>query len=157
MRGLAVLLATAALAPLQFPRADGWHAGTTGSRACPGVPASRCVQAWSWTGTVRWRDCAGCLPHRTLAVLPRDGVLVSATVARERPPVAARRIAWPPRIPAREIGGLEGVPARIGVYQLFARVDASREVGLLVFFGRARPTAAQLARANGRLASGRLG
>jgi len=153
----ATLLATAAVSPLRFPSADGWHAGSTRSQPCPGVPASRCTEAWSWTGTVRWRDCARCLPHRTLAALPPDGVLVSATVAKERPVVAARRIAWPPRIRVGAVGGLEGVPRRIGVYQLFARVDAAREVSLLVFFGRSRPTAAQLARANARLASARLG
>ena len=44
----------------------GWHTGSTAAQACPGMSATRCVQAASWASTIRRRDCAACIPRRTL-------------------------------------------------------------------------------------------
>jgi hypothetical protein len=51
--------------------------------------------------------------------------------------------------------GFEGVPHRYGVYQLFARFGHI-EAYVWAFFGRARPTAGQLAAANAERASAQL-
>lgn len=106
---------------------------------------------------MRWRDCENCVPHSTLSALPLNGMIVTVTHVRELPAVAKRRIAWPPRIRASEVGGgMEGVPRRFGVYQLFARLPSGDEVTVWAFFGQARPTKVQLAAANARLRSVRL-
>ena len=149
--------ATSVLAPAQFAPAKGWHVGTGKARACVGASVERCTETWSWTSTVRWRDCRNCAPHKTLAVLPRDGVVITVTRVRKRPIVAKRQVSWPPRIAARGItAGMEGIPRRYGVYQLFARVANHGEVMVWAYFGRSRPTTAQLAAANDRLSASRL-
>ena len=137
-----------------FAAVGGWHVGAGQVHACPGVKASRCVQVTSWASTVPWRDCANCLPHRTIASLPKDGIAIQLLLARESYP-SAKPFVWPPRVTLGDRGGIEGVPARYGVYQRFGRVGAL-EVYAWVFFGRAQPTANQLARANAELASVRL-
>lgn len=151
------LASTTALAPAQFPTAPGWHSGAGKARACVGVSAERCTESWAWTATVRWRDCRSCAPHKTLSILPRDGVVVTVTRVRERPVVARHRILWPPRIAARDVtAGMEGIPHRYGVYQLFVRVADREEVMVWAYFGRSRPTTEQLAKANSRLRAARL-
>ena len=59
---------------------------------------------------------------------------------------------WPPTIRSRDVGGLEGVPPRNGLYQRFARYGRV-EAYVFAFFGRAHPTASQLAAANAELAT----
>ena len=147
-------LATLALLPALFAPHPGWHVGNQTARACPGVSASRCAQAASWAATIHWRGCGFCIPHQTLAALPPDGTILEIQVASERPPVAAAGI-WPPTIRSRDVGGLEGVPRRNGVYQRFARYGRL-EAYVFAFFGRAHPTASQLAAANAELATVRL-
>jgi hypothetical protein len=148
--------ASLALLPALFAAHGGWHTGHDRVHACPGVSASRCVSVESWAATVPWRDCGGCLPHRTIASLPPNGIALQVFVAVEHPLVAKRRIAWPPTIRARDVvAGGEGIASRYGVFQLFARAGA-REVYVWAFFGRAHPTRAQLARANAELATARL-
>jgi hypothetical protein len=149
-------LAVLALLPALFAPGPGWHVGHGSAHACPGVSASRCVQATSWAATIRWRGCGECLPHGTIAALPLDGIALQVTVARERPLVARRTLRWPPLIRARDVtAGFEGVQRRYGVYQLFARVGHV-EAYIWAFFGRARPTAKQLAAANAELRTVRL-
>lgn len=151
------LATTNALAPAQFTPAPGWHSGTGKTRACPGVSAERCTESWAWTSTVRWRDCRSCVPHKTLSVLPRNGVVVTVTRVRERPVFARRQIKWPPRIATRDVtAGMEGIPGRYGVYQLVARLANREEVMVSAYFGRSRPTTEQIAAANGRLRAARL-
>jgi hypothetical protein len=146
--------ASAALSPAHFAQRPGWHVGAGRVHACPGVPRARCVQVTSRASTVPWRDCTECLPHKTLARLPRDGVAIQLTLAREhRPPPGA--LSWPPRLRAGEAQGLEGLPARIGTIQRTGRLGGSY-AGLVVFFGRPHPTPRQLARADAELASARL-
>jgi len=138
-----------------FDRSPGWHVGATAARRCIGVPAGRCTEARSWASTVPFEDCAECLPRKTLAKLAPDGVVIQVTRTLERPPVARRAPVWPPTVRSSQIGSLEGVPPRIGVYQRFVRVGDS-EITMFVFFGRAHPSAAQLEAANDKLSSSRL-
>ena len=151
---LAVLLSVSlasAVPPIQFPAAPGWNAGTGAARSC-GTPTKRCSESWAWTSTVKWRDCRECLPHKTLAILPRDGIIVTVTRVHQRPIFAKRVIAWPPRInPDRVTAGLEGVPARFGVYQSYARLRYGDEINVWAFFGCSKPSASQIAAANARL------
>lgn len=147
-------LATLALLPPLFAPQPGWHVGNQTPRACPGVSASRCAQASSWAATIPWRGCGFCIPHQTLAALAPNGTILEIQVATERPSVAAAGI-WPPTIRSGDVGGLEGVRRRNGVYQRFARYGRV-EAYVFAFFGRAHPTASQLADANTELATVRL-
>jgi hypothetical protein len=100
---------------------------------------------------VSYHDCGNCVPpHRTLAVLPPDGIVIQELNGRERPSRIASR-SWPPRIRAGEVTGpFEGEPPRYGVFQFSGRTG-SIERSLFVWFGRSHPTAQQLARANAEL------
>ena len=153
----AALAATSVLGPPRVAPATGWYSGTGSARACVGVASERCTESWAWTATVRWRDCRSCVPRRTLSILPRDGVAVTVTRVRERPVAARREIEWPPRIAVGAVAaGMEGIPRRYGVYQLFARLANRDEVMVWAYFGRSRPTSAQLAAANRRLRAARV-
>ena len=157
MRLLAVaLLAGSVLAPVRFAARPGWLVGAGKVHACPGVSPARCRDVWSWASSVPWRDCAGCLPHRTVARLPADGVAIQISLAIEHPIVARRRLTWPATVRASDVvAPFEGLPSRIGVYQRFARLGRY-EVYLWVFFGRSRPRARQLAAAIAELRTARL-
>jgi hypothetical protein len=145
------------LGPVQFPSGTGWHLRTGTVHACPGVSASRCSQVVSLASTTRWRDCLGCLPHRTLAPIPAGGIAIQVTVAIERPVRVVRTFAWPPQVNGAGVhAGFEGLPSRIGVYQASTLIG-TREVSVFVWFGRGRPTVSQLNRANIELRHARLG
>jgi hypothetical protein len=120
-----------------------------------GVSPQRCRQVTSWAATVPWRDCADCLPHKTVGTLPPGGIAIQITLARvtSPPPRWMRRIAWPPRVhPADVVAGFEGLPGRIGVYQSSVLVGRY-QVAVWAFFGRGRPTPSQLRAANAELAA----
>lgn len=143
---LATLAAAASpLAPqFHFTPAAGWLIGI-----------SSAPQRWSWTSTVRLKDCAGCVPHKTLPTLPPDGIIVYAHVSQNRP--RRPEPAWPPTIRLTNVsGGIEGVPSRYGVYQVLAKTSTGGEAYVFVYFGRAHPTRGQIAEANSRLASAGL-
>jgi len=145
-----------ALVPVTFPARPGWYTGRAPAHACPGVSVRRCVQAESWASTTPFRDCAGCFPHRTLARLPRDGVVIQLTLAVEHPTVLRRALRRPLTIRASEVSGpFEGAPARIGVFQTSGRIGRY-ELLAIVFFGRLRPTTRQLAAANAELRAAHL-
>jgi len=147
----------ASLVPVRFAPAIGWHLRRNSVHACPGVSASRCSQVTSVASTIRWRDCVECLPHRTLTAMPGAGIAIQITVAIEHPVRAVRTFAWPPRVGQAEVhAGYEGLPRRISVYQGSTLVR-KREVSLFVWFGRSKPTAHQLRRANAELRRARLG
>jgi len=153
---LSVGASAATLPPLKFAAKPGWYVGVGKARACPGVAAAKCTQVTSWASTVRWRDCADCLPHKTVAALPAGGVAIQVTLIRENPVVAKETLAWPPQIRVADlVSPFEGLPPRIGVYRKFARVG-SREVFIVVLFGQARPTASQIARATAELRTAKL-
>jgi hypothetical protein len=89
-------------------------------------------------------------------VLPPDGIVIQLTNARERPEHGLRESWPPPRLRLAQIHRpFEGAAARIGVIQLAARSSTGVEHFLFVWFGRARPTARQLLRANAELRTGR--
>ena len=108
------------------------------------------MEVSGWAATVPLRDCAACLPHRTLATLPPSGIIIQLKNVRERPLRAAPG-AWPPRITRTDVSaGFEGVPRRFGVVQKFIRSRGIEHV-LWIWFGRAKPTTSQLAAANEQL------
>jgi len=149
---LRVAIRSLIVVPALFLPHAGWHAGQEPAHGCPGVTANRCVLAASWAATIPWRGCGWCIPHGTIAALPPDGVALQVAISEERPPAARGVMTWPPRMLARDVvAGFEGVSWRYGVYQRFARVG-SVEVYVWAWFGRARPTSAQLAAANAELA-----
>ncbi len=151
---LAGLLLSSTLAPARFPARPGWHVGHGRVHACPGVPRSRCIAVSSWAATVRWRDCAECLPHKTVESLPPEGIAIQVSFARTKSPDWIKPMRWPPRL--RTMGvPFEGLPTRIGVVQLIGRPNGY-EAYLWVFFGRPEPTAHQIARARAELAAARL-
>jgi hypothetical protein len=147
-----LVIALLTVTPPHFRPEPGWHVGSTRAHACVGVSRSRCVQAEAWASTVRYRDCPDCSPpHKTLAALPPSGIVIQVTNARERPKYG-RRGSWPPRLRASQaVHPFEGEPARISVIQRFVRSGDGVEHSLFVWFGRAHPTAQQLARANAEL------
>jgi hypothetical protein len=148
--------ASNALAPARFAPAAGWQVRVGKPHACVGVSASQCSQVTTVASTTRFRDCLECLPHRTVAAMRAQDIAIKLTVAIERPLRTKRTFAWPPRIVRRGVAGLEGLPARIGVYQGSTLVG-SREVFVLVVFGRAVPTERQLRRVNAELRRSRIG
>ena len=140
--------------PARLPARRGWHVGTSG--ASPIGPSG--AQTESWASTVPYRDPRNQLPPtRTLARLPRQGVLVWIGVSVDS------RLAGPPprgwnslRIARRKIGsGFEGVPARYGLYRAF--IPRPRyTLDVWVFFGTAHPTRRIVARAQAELDGVRL-
>lgn len=84
-----------------------------------------------------------------------DDIAIQVQLSVQRP-LAGKPTEWPLRVRGTDVvGGIEGIPASIGVYQRFGRVGRY-DVYAFVFFGRAHPTARQLARANSELRTGRL-
>jgi hypothetical protein len=152
---LAPFAAALVVSAPHFGEAPGWHVGSTRARACPGVSPRRCVQAEAWASTVPYRDCPDCVPpHRTLAQLPPDGIVIQLSYARERPVRMPAR-AWPPRIRRKDVvAGFEGEPRRYGLFR-FGERSGTLERFLFVWFGRADPTRLQLARADAELRSAR--
>ena len=144
------ILTTIALLPAVFAPHTGWHTGHTAVRACPGVSATRCVQAASWASTTRRHDCDACIPHRTLRALPPDGIILQVLVSAERPLSGRAFGAWPPTIRGSNLRGIEGIPSHYGVFQRAGRYRAEG-VYVWAFFGRAHPTVAQLDAANAEL------
>jgi hypothetical protein len=93
-----------------------------------------------------------CLPHRTVARLPANGIAIQLQIGFERhPPKWMHRLHWPPRL-TPVVSPFEGLPRRIGVYQKYGFVRGW-STSLFVFFGRAKPTTQQLARARAELAT----
>jgi hypothetical protein len=93
-----------------------------------------------------------CLPHRTVARLPADGIALQLQIGFERdPPTWMRRLRWPPRIQG-VCAPFEGLPPRIGVFQAYGFVHGW-STSLFVFFGRPHPTPSQISRARAELAT----
>jgi len=149
---LGVLALLLVVSPPHFRASPGWHVGSSSARACPGVSANRCVDAWGWASTVPFLDCRDCVaPHKTLAKLPPDGIVIQVSNARERPTRIARG-RWPVRIHSADvIAGGEGVSRRYGACERAVRTSDGVEHLLYVWFGRAHPTRHQLAAANAEL------
>jgi hypothetical protein len=139
------------LQPARFPARAGWHVGAGHVHACTDMARDRCAQAGSWATTDEWRDCTECLPQRTAAALPADGIAMTLVVGRG-PNAPKQKLRWPPRLRAGDAKRLEGLPARIGVIRHAGLVHGFTTY-LFVFFGRPRPTSAQVERAKAELAA----
>jgi hypothetical protein len=151
--GVAIAVSLLNVTPPRFRSAPGWHVGSTRTHSCVGVTRGRCVMAEAWASTVPYQDCPDCVPpHKTLATLPPDGIVIQLTDAQERPP-CGRRGNWPAQIRASQVisGPFEGEPARISYTQLVVRSPKGVEHFLFIWFGRPHPTPQQLARANAEL------
>lgn len=151
--GVAIAVSLLNVTPPRFQSAPGWHVGSTRTHSCSGVTSGRCVMAEAWASTVPYRDCPNCVPpHKTLATLPPDGIIIQLTDAQERPPYG-RPGGWPTRIRPSQVtsGPGEGTPAQISYAQLVVRSPHDVEHFLFVWFGRPHPTEQQLARANAEL------
>lgn len=144
------------LSPVRFTQRSGWSTGAGVAHACPGVSADRCTRVSGWATTATWRDCPDCLPRRTAAALPPNGIAIQVSLLREIPLTARETVTWPLHVRASDVvTPFEGLPARIGAYRLFAQVKRY-EVYALVLFGRGKPTARQIAAANVQLRTARL-
>jgi hypothetical protein len=141
--------ATRGLEPARFPQTAGWQVGAGHVHACTDMARDRCAQAGSWATTGVWRDCTECLPQRTVAELPSDGIAMTLVMGRG-PNAPKRVLRWPPSLRPADAKTLEGLPARIGVIQRSGLVHGFTTY-VFVFFGRPRPTAAQVARARAEL------
>ena len=152
--GALVLAASLLLAPPAFTPAPGWHV-KRGSVSCPGVPRRLCPVV-GIASTTRWRDCLNCLPHKTIAALPRTAIAIQTQVVKATSRRVDKTFRWPLRLrPADVQAGFEGVPHRYGVYEGTTRVGG-RDVSVFVFFGRARPSRRQLQTANAELRRAQL-
>jgi hypothetical protein len=148
---LLVLAAVSSLSAAHFVPAPAWHTRVGKVHACPGVPASRCVQVFSVASTTRWRDCVGCLPHRTVAAMGKNDIAIQIDVARQSGRGLKPTFTWPPHIRRSQVvAGFEGLPSRISTWQGSTRLG-KRDVQVFVLFGRPRPTDRQLQRANAEL------
>ena len=85
-----------------------------------------------------------------IEALPAGGFVLQVNVAVERPLAGKRGITWPPRIRAADVGGVEGVSSRYGVYQLFAAFG-QREAYVWAVFVRRHTSVAQLTAATEEL------
>jgi hypothetical protein len=154
----AILTATGSrtLSPVRFAKKPGWHVGVGHVHACPGTTRSRCTQVGGWAAPVPWRDCQNCGgADRTLASLPRDGIVIYLLLGSESHPLG-NKMQWPPRLRAGKIvSGVEGHSSRIGFFGEGGRLHGF-SAQLDVYFGRPHPTTRQLARANAELRTARL-
>jgi hypothetical protein len=152
--GVAIGVSLLNVSPPRFQSAPGWHVGSTPTHSCDvGVTRGRCVMAEAWASTVPYLDCPNCVPpHKTLATLPPDGIIIQLTDARERPPYGQPG-RWPTQISASQVisGPGEGTPPQVSYTQLVVRSPHNVEHFLFVWFGRSHPTPQQLARANAEL------
>ena len=128
--------------PARLPAA-GWHVGAVrlAAAGCAG-----CVQTESWAATVTYRDPANQLPpHRTMAALPANGVIVHVTRSWEPSPPAWVHRVHPLRIAARTTtASFEGNTTHGRVSSWVGSTwRAGSYVGVWVLFGRPVPTAAQ--------------
>jgi|GEM_PF-1879581 len=134
--------------PARLPAA-GWHVGAARVSSCAG-----CVQTESWASTTAYRDPANQLPpHRTMAALPRGGVIVHVTRSWEPSPPAWVQLPHPLRITARTVtASFEGnTTAGRASRWTGATWRAGSYVSVWVIFGRSSPTAAQLRTAQAEL------
>ena len=123
----------------------GWHVGSARvtNPGCLG-----CVQTESWASTIAYRDPADQLPpHRTMAALPRDGVIVHVTRSWEPSPPAWVHQVHPLRITRQIVGSFEGNTSPHVSRWAGTTWHGGSFVTVWVLFGRTTPTPAQIRRA----------
>jgi len=130
--------------PARLPL-TGRHVGSARVSGCAG-----CVQTESWASTIPYRDPANQLPpHRTMAALPRGGVIVHVTRSWEPSPPAWVHQVHPLRITRdATTASFEGntTGGRVSRWT-GATWRAGSYVSVWVLFGRTTPSAAQVRQA----------
>jgi len=142
--------------PALFPHVAGWHLGSARLNAA-GCP--RCVQTESWASTVRYADPPNQIPpHRTMARLRRDGIIIHVTRSWEpsaprwvhqRHALRIRRAAIHPNFEGNTTDG------RVSLWQ-GATWRSGSYMSVYVFFGSPVPSAVTVARAQAELDAVRL-
>lgn len=140
--------------PAAFAPAAGWHTGDGGpEEAQPGGQ-----QTWTWASTSPYRDeSLQSPPYKTLEHLPPDGIVITLWLfgpdlmrgnSVEQPfriADAGRSAAW------------QGQVRDLPLYTIHGRVPDQRYgINIAVYFGRARPTEAQVEAADAELSRLRL-
>jgi hypothetical protein len=152
MRALvtAALLSSVVAPPAALPHARGWHVGTAriASQSC-----ARCVQVDSWGATVPYRDAPNDFPHRTMAALGRNDLIVHVLRSWEPSPPRWVLTKRPLRIGRSQIhASFEGntTHGRVSLWSSGTWRNGSF-VQVYVFFGSPTPSAAAIARAQREL------
>jgi hypothetical protein len=138
------------LAPARFPKRPGWFVG-----ARAGKLLAEGGQTETWASTVPYRDAPSQIPpHRTLARLPRDGVIIWVSLSRDS---ALRQRPFNSLSIRRRLieSSFEGLPKGVALYRASVR-QASYDMGVWVFFKTLHPRAEVVARAQAQLDSLRL-
>lgn len=139
-----------AVPPPHFRVAADWHVGSRPARTCH-VRHASCVRALAWAATVPCADCGADEPLRTLAVLPSGGIVIQLVSFRIGDTYPPRRL-WPTQVRPSDVeSGYVGLTRQPLFDAMRAGRTGATDWSLLVWFGRAHPTAHQLARANAEL------
>jgi hypothetical protein len=144
MRALAIVAAALAA---HFPAAPGWHTRVGPPRS--ERPACG-EQRSAWAATDPLRDGAYDFPpHRTIATLPPDGIVVALFLSTERcNPQPEPTVHLPLDLRRAHRSGFPGPRGdELPLYSLFGRRRGRYTVELRVIFGRRHPTKAQRAAA----------
>jgi len=153
---IAALLALVLIAPpTRLPPSGAWHAGS--ARVAAGCP--RCVQTESWASTVTYADAPTQLPpHRTMARLPHDGIIIHVTRSWEPSPPSWMHKTRSLRIVRSAISAnFEGNTSRGRVSLWTASTwRAGSYVTVWVLFGSPVPSARAVARAQAELSAARF-
>jgi hypothetical protein len=142
------------VAPATFAAADEWHTGTSG--IADAQPDGQ--ETWTWASTIPYADEPfQFLPHKTLAALPPDGIVIDVQLVEPRDR-AHGTVEAPFRITQADgPGSMEGLTPPISLYSTGGNVlGQNYDVGISVMFGREHPTPDQFARANAELARMRV-
>jgi len=154
---LAAVVALSLLAPpATLPAGPGWHVGSARVSA---AGCARCVQTESWAATVAYRDGPNEFPHRTMAILPRDGIIVDVSRSWQPSSPAWMLERHPLRIIRSAIhADFEGntTHGRVSLW-LGSTWRAGSFVSVYVYFGSPEPAPAVVARAQAELDSARYG
>jgi hypothetical protein len=135
----------------QFPARPGWRTRVSGPQHEGG-----CLQRQrtSWASTVPFTDAASNLPpHRMVAALPPDGIILAVMQWRECRAVRGLRALAPPvSLAHADRMGFEGPRGdELPLYRVLGRFPGRYNLDLWVFYGRRHPTAAQRAAAQREL------
>lgn len=135
----------------RFRGTAGWHVRMSGRQH-----ESHCLrQRTSWASTVPFTDGANELPpHRMIASLPPDGIIMAVVQWRECRIIRGLRELRPPLSLARAVRMQFPGPRgdELPLFRVMGRFPGRYNVDLWLFYGRRHPTAAQRAAARRELA-----
>jgi hypothetical protein len=129
--------------PATFAAAHGWNVMSS-----PPTPFAPETFVTAIASTVPYRDHLNEFPpHRTLAALPRDGVIVvvQLTASNRDPPIG--RTSDRGQIQVKGCGSFEGVPSGVAVCPLSGLRNRQYSISGWVVYGAPRPTRAMKQRA----------